>query len=80
MASDRVWDDVSGDGGVLKATLHSVSQKGCGISHPKDGDKVGINYTGINNAIVKQRVIDLCACTNFFEQVVCSMEQSLTQI
>lgn len=48
MASDKEkpWDDVSGDGGVLKATLHSVSQKGCGISHPKDGDKVGINYTG----------------------------------
>ena len=46
MSEENQWEDVSGDGGVLKRMIQAASSDGADSSLPEDGEEVNINYTG----------------------------------
>lgn len=50
MSEETPWEDVSGDGGVLKlikVAASLVEGEGSDSSYPEEGEEVNINYTGI---------------------------------
>lgn len=55
MTEEKAWEDVTGDGGVLKRVVQRASSTTSDAtnSYPEVGEEVNINYTGFTLALAR---------------------------